>query len=72
VAVRIIDSKSGIIYCQVPAIGLTVSMIVRVSSDIEVGHLVNNSALEEVTKWLASKMGDVNEHGSIKEICVPF
>ena len=49
-AVRIIDGKSGVIYCQVPAIGLSISMIVRGSSDVEVGHLVKNSALEEETK----------------------
>ena len=49
-AVRIIDGESGVIYCQVTAIGLTISMIVRGSGDVGVGHLVNNSALEEEMK----------------------
>ena len=49
-AVRIIDGESGVIYCQVTEIGLTISMIVRGSGDVEVGHLVNNSALEEEMK----------------------
>ena len=49
VTVCIIDSSFGIIFCQTNAIGLTISIIVRIGSGDEVGHLVNECALEE--KW---------------------
>jgi hypothetical protein len=48
VTVCIIDSSFRIIVCQINAIGLAISIIVRIGSGDEVGHLVNKGALGEM------------------------